>query len=210
MALLVAVAVGFKTSNPEPGVLEGRQHSRGAWVQVRGLEESRDPGDAQRHVHGAVSNPWPADVDDKGLGRRVGTRGALRACVGLAGRHADAVEGVPAFPQSGGVELRGLAQVIGLGQRGIEAGPEGLRGRGRGAGPDAGLRRPAGQGGAPLGEGQRDSGPVKVPELGLLVVVAFEEVGQLPGAADGRIDRVISLTAGLASDLRLDAHHLLP
>lgn len=210
MALLVAVPVGLEGRDPQSRIFERCQHSRGAWVQVRGLEESRDPGDAQGDVGGAVSNPGAAHVDDKGLGRRVGTGGALGAGVGLAGRHADAVEGVSAFPESGGVELSGLAQIVGLGQRGVCTGSEGLRGRSRGAGPDAGLRRPAGKGGTPVGEGQRDSGPLQLPELGLLVVVAPEEPGQLSGATDGRVDRAGPLAACLRASVRLDANHLLP
>lgn len=61
----------------------------------------------------------------------------------------------------------------------------------------------------PLGKGQRDSGPVQAPRLGSLVVVALEEVGQLPGATDGRVDRTGPLTASLACGVRLDADHLL-
>lgn len=114
-------------------------------MQVGGLDKPGDPGDAQRHVHSAVGDPRAAHVDDEGLRRRVRARGPLSAGVRLAGQHADAAQGVPPLPQRSVVEFSGLAQVVRFRQRRIEARAEGLGRRRCRAGPDAGLRRPAGQ-----------------------------------------------------------------
>lgn len=72
--LLVAIAFRFEPGDPHAAVFEGRQHSRGAGVQVGGLDEPGHPSNAQGDIDGAVSNPRPADVDDERLRRRVGPR----------------------------------------------------------------------------------------------------------------------------------------
>lgn len=75
------------------------------------------------------------------------------------------------------VEFGRLAEVVGLGQPCVSAGPEGLGAR---AGPDTGLHRPARQLLAPVGERQRDQEPVQAIGLCRLVVVALERKLVIP------------------------------
>lgn len=79
------------------------------------------------------------------------------------------------------VEFGRLAEVVGLGQRCVGAGPEGLAAR---AGPDTGLHCPARQLLAPLCERQRDQGPVQATGLCRLVVVALERKLVTPGPSE--------------------------
>lgn len=95
-------------------------------MQVGRLDEAGHPRNAQRHIHSPVSDPRAAYVDHKGLGRRVRVSGPLSAGVRLAGRHANAGQGVPALPERSAVELRRLAQVVRFRHCSIEAGAEGL------------------------------------------------------------------------------------